>query len=74
LRAAAERLAGSPGLFDAAAPDSGLPGNLAAPRPAAACVNAVTALGGGRRLRKAVDDSLWSFPPHQEPGCACFRP
>lgn len=73
LRAAAERLAGSPEMFDAAPAGAGLPGNLAAPRPAAACMNAVTALAvekDGRRLRKTVDDSLWNFPPHQDPGCA----
>lgn len=72
LRAAAERLAGSPGTFDAAPPGTGLPGNLAAQRPAAACFNLVTALAAnGRRLRKTVDDSLWNFPPHQDPGYGC---
>jgi hypothetical protein len=71
MQAAAERLAGSPSIFEAAAPDAELPGNLAAPRPAAACINAVSALQTDhQRLRKTVDDSLWNFPPHQHPGGA----
>lgn len=69
LAAAAEQLAGAPRVF-AALNGSDLPGNLAVARPPAAAVNAVTVLGAGPSLRKAVDDSLWNFPPHQDPACA----
>lgn len=69
LQAAAERLAGSPGIFEAALSEAELPGNLAAARPAAACINAVSAMQtDGWRLWKTVNDSLWKFPPHQDPG------
>mmetsp|Transcript_3687 Transcript_3687/g.10675 ORF Transcript_3687/g.10675 Transcript_3687/m.10675 type:complete len:900 (+) Transcript_3687:3737-6436(+) len=70
LAAAAEQLAGGPRVF-AALNGSDLPGNLAVARPPAAAVNAATVLGAGPSLRKAVDDSLWNFPPHQDPAYGC---
>lgn len=64
-------MAGSADLFDAAW-DSGLPGNLACGRRPAFGLNTVSQISGVASS-KLVDDSLWSFPPFQDPARA-LRP
>ena len=68
VAAAAARMAGSADLFDAAW-DSGMPGNLACGRRPAFSLNSISHVSGAP-TSKLVDDSLWSFPPFQDPAGA----
>lgn len=71
LSAAAAQLSGNESIFGHAPSSSGLPGTLAVARPTSAALNGVGDLERGISLCRLVDDTLWTFPPHQEAAYGC---